>query len=150
MLYPQSNPFRQCINLSGFWDFCLDPDGQGEGAGWYKSFTGGRPIAVPASWNDQFEDWRDYLGPAWYQTNFDLPWGWEQRRVNLRFGSVNYLADKADMIVVSATPVEALTREWQEHGIARYVRVIAGQEMGKKALHLSFEKLLPEVPPWKK
>jgi phosphoglycolate phosphatase-like HAD superfamily hydrolase len=50
--------------------------------------------------------------------------------------SLGYLADKADMIVVSATPVEALEREWQEHGIARYVRAIAGQEMGKKAVHL--------------
>jgi phosphoglycolate phosphatase-like HAD superfamily hydrolase len=51
--------------------------------------------------------------------------------------SLQFLADKADMIVVSATPLEALTREWQEHGIAEYVRVIAGQEMGSKAQHLS-------------
>ncbi|MBN1918617.1 MAG: HAD hydrolase-like protein [Verrucomicrobia bacterium] len=43
---------------------------------------------------------------------------------------------EADMIVVSATPGEALVREWTEHDIARYVRVIAGQEMGKKADHL--------------
>jgi phosphoglycolate phosphatase-like HAD superfamily hydrolase len=50
--------------------------------------------------------------------------------------SLEVLADKADMIVVSATPLEALTREWEEHDIARHVRVIAGQEMGKKALHL--------------
>jgi phosphoglycolate phosphatase-like HAD superfamily hydrolase len=50
--------------------------------------------------------------------------------------SLAFLADKADMIVVSATPVEALTREWQEHGIAKYVKVIAGQEQGTKALHL--------------
>ncbi|MGD9048080.1 MAG: HAD hydrolase-like protein [Anaerolineae bacterium] len=50
--------------------------------------------------------------------------------------SLEYLADKADMIVVSATPLEALSREWQEHDIAQYVQVIAGQEMGKKALHL--------------
>jgi phosphoglycolate phosphatase-like HAD superfamily hydrolase len=50
--------------------------------------------------------------------------------------SLEFLADKADMIVVSATPLEALTREWKEHDIARYVEVIAGQEMGKKALHL--------------
>ena len=50
--------------------------------------------------------------------------------------SLQFLADKADMIVVSATPVEALSREWEEHDIARYVHVIAGQEMGKKALHL--------------
>jgi phosphoglycolate phosphatase-like HAD superfamily hydrolase len=50
--------------------------------------------------------------------------------------SLQLLADKADMIVVSATPVEALTREWEEHNIAQYVHVIAGQEQGKKALHL--------------
>jgi phosphoglycolate phosphatase-like HAD superfamily hydrolase len=50
--------------------------------------------------------------------------------------SLAFLSDKADMIVVSATPMEALIREWEEHGIAKYVRVIAGQEMGKKALHL--------------
>ncbi len=50
--------------------------------------------------------------------------------------SLEALQNKADMIVVSATPTEALTREWEEHEIAPYVRVIAGQEMGKKALHL--------------
>ena len=50
--------------------------------------------------------------------------------------SLEVLSDKADMIVVSATPVEALTREWEEHDIARFVRVIAGQEMGKKGYHL--------------
>jgi phosphoglycolate phosphatase-like HAD superfamily hydrolase len=51
--------------------------------------------------------------------------------------SLDFLADKADMIVVSATPVEALTREWQEHDLARYVRVIAGQEMGTKSEHIA-------------
>jgi len=51
--------------------------------------------------------------------------------------SLSFLADKADMIVVSATPMRALTQEWNEHNIAQYVRVIAGQEMGKKAVHLS-------------
>ncbi len=50
--------------------------------------------------------------------------------------SLEFLSDKADMIVVSATPVRALTQEWNEHDIAQFVRVIAGQEMGKKALHL--------------
>jgi phosphoglycolate phosphatase-like HAD superfamily hydrolase len=50
--------------------------------------------------------------------------------------SLTALSEAADMIVVSATPVEALTREWHEHDIARFVRVIAGQELGKKALHL--------------
>ena len=45
---------------------------------------------------------------------------------------------KADVIVVSATPGEALVREWQEHDIAKYVAVIAGQEMGTKAQHLEY------------
>ena len=42
----------------------------------------------------------------------------------------------ADVIVCSATPGEALEREWAEHGLAKYVKVIAGQEMGTKAEHL--------------
>ena len=45
---------------------------------------------------------------------------------------------KADLMVVSQTPVEALTREWQEHNIGNYVRLIAGQEYGTKAEHLKF------------
>ncbi|HRX86439.1 MAG TPA: HAD hydrolase-like protein [Phycisphaerae bacterium] len=43
---------------------------------------------------------------------------------------------QADLLVVSATPHEALAREWQEHDIARHVAVIAGQEMGAKKDHL--------------
>jgi beta-glucuronidase len=95
MLYPQSNLFRQCVDLSGFWDLRFDPEGQGFQAGWAEGFAGGRPAAVPASWNDQFEDWRDYLGNTWYQTHFDLPWGWDAARqhIAMRFGSVNYMAE---------------------------------------------------------
>ena len=48
------------------------------------------------------------------------------------------LLDSADVIVCSATPNEALEREWEEHDIAKYVSVIAGQEMGKKAQHLDY------------
>ena len=41
-------------------------------------------------------------------------------------------------MVVSATPNEALKREWAEHDIAKHVRMICGQEMGKKAEHLKY------------
>ena len=50
--------------------------------------------------------------------------------------SLELLSGKADMIVVSATPGEALEREWREHGIAPYMSIIAGQEMGSKKEHL--------------
>jgi phosphoglycolate phosphatase-like HAD superfamily hydrolase len=46
------------------------------------------------------------------------------------------LAPVADVIVVSATPGEALKREWAEHDIARYARLICGQEMGSTAEHI--------------
>jgi phosphoglycolate phosphatase-like HAD superfamily hydrolase len=51
--------------------------------------------------------------------------------------SLELMQPQADMVVVSATPTEALRREWHEHGIARYVEVIAGQEMGSKKEHLA-------------
>ncbi len=52
--------------------------------------------------------------------------------------SLEKIQPLADVIVVSATPCEALAREWEEHDIAKYVEVIAGQEMGTKAQHLEY------------
>ncbi len=50
--------------------------------------------------------------------------------------SLEKMSSSADVVVVSATPCQALEREWAEHDIAKYTKVIAGQEMGKKAQHL--------------
>ena len=52
--------------------------------------------------------------------------------------SLEKIIPLADAVVVSATPCEALTREWEEHDIAKYVEIIAGQEMGTKTEHLSY------------
>jgi phosphoglycolate phosphatase-like HAD superfamily hydrolase len=46
------------------------------------------------------------------------------------------LAPRADIICVSAASGEALEREWQDHEIAKYAAVLAGQEMGGKKEHL--------------
>lgn len=51
--------------------------------------------------------------------------------------SLDKFSRQADIICVSATPGEALQREWEEHGIAQYTAVIAGQEMGSKKEHLA-------------
>lgn len=93
MLYPQSNSCRQMADLSGFWDFRFDPANEGVEQGWGAGFDPTEIIAVPASWNDQFAEWRDYLGLAWYRTTFDLPWGWRGQRIFVRFNAVSYLAD---------------------------------------------------------
>jgi len=47
-------------------------------------------------------------------------------------------ASVADIVVVSATPGESLQREWAEHNMAPYAKVIAGQEMGSKTEHLGW------------
>ena len=52
--------------------------------------------------------------------------------------SLQKMQGQADLMVVSATPLEALEREWHEHGLAQYMAVIAGQEMGTKAQHLQY------------
>ena len=46
------------------------------------------------------------------------------------------LRARADIVVVSQTPVAALQREWEEHDIACFADFIAGQEMGSKSAHL--------------
>ena len=46
--------------------------------------------------------------------------------------------EQADLMVISQTPCDALEREWAEHDLARFVQVIAGQEMGTKTEHLKF------------
>jgi phosphoglycolate phosphatase-like HAD superfamily hydrolase len=51
--------------------------------------------------------------------------------------SLEALAGKADVMVVSATPGEALNREWEEHDLTRHVGLIAGQELGSKKEHLA-------------
>ena len=48
------------------------------------------------------------------------------------------LQDDVDAMTVSATPLHALTYEWNAHDIAKYMKVIAGQEMGSKAEHVQY------------
>ncbi len=61
--------------------------------------------------------------------------------------SLDKLTQKADAMCISQTPADALKREWSEHGIDRYARIIAGQEMGTKTEHLKYaakDKYPPE------
>lgn len=46
--------------------------------------------------------------------------------------SLQKLSAQADIVIVSATPREALLHEWQEHGLDRYVALLGAQEDGSK------------------
>jgi phosphoglycolate phosphatase-like HAD superfamily hydrolase len=53
-------------------------------------------------------------------------------------------AKRADMLVCSQTPNAALEAEWAEHDIAKYVRMICGQEIGSKKESLALSKKYPQ------
>lgn len=92
LLYPRQSGTRNLLDISGLWQFQLDPKEEGEAQGWFKALPSPRPIAMPCSWNDLFDDARDYLGLAWYLTEEWVPSGWRGQRVFLRVGSANYAA----------------------------------------------------------
>ncbi len=48
------------------------------------------------------------------------------------------ISAQADAMCISQTPADALKREWAEHGIDQFVKIIAGQEMGTKTEHIKF------------
>lgn len=92
MLYPQQNDIRNVLDISGPWQFKLDPDEVGEEERWFNGLESPRTIAMPASWNEQFQDTRDYLGMAWYLREVYVPQGWRGQTIYLRIGSANYAA----------------------------------------------------------
>ncbi|MBS0010260.1 MAG: hypothetical protein KFF49_02555, partial [Bacteroidales bacterium] len=51
---------------------------------------------------------------------------------------IRKIHESADPVVVSQTPVQALEKEWKEHGIDGYVKLIAGQEYGTKKEHIEY------------
>ena len=90
MLYPQQNDHRNKLDLSGIWDFQIDPEHIGEHNGWAHGLASSRPMAVPGSWNEQYADLFNYLDLAWYVTRTYVPQSWQGQRVFLRIGSANY------------------------------------------------------------
>lgn len=92
MLRPQQNAVRNTLDLSGLWDFGIDPDKAGEAGRWFEGIPDPRQVAVPGSWNEQFTDTDLYLGHAWYLTYTCIPTMWHGSRVLLHLGSANYAA----------------------------------------------------------
>ncbi len=47
MLYPILNDIQKKFDLSGIWDFKIDPKEAGEKEGWFNGLEDSLPIAVP-------------------------------------------------------------------------------------------------------
>jgi beta-glucuronidase len=92
MLYPQQNQYRNRLDISGIWSFQANPGQSGESEGWQHGVEHTRPIAVPGSWNEQYEDLYNYLGLGWYFKRVYIPQDWKGQRVFLRVGSACYFS----------------------------------------------------------
>lgn len=90
MLYPKENAHRELKPLDGFWKFCSDKEEIGLNAGWSNALGGEeiRTIAVPASWNEQFNDLYNFHGKGWYEKDVFIPAAYRERAVYIRCGSV--------------------------------------------------------------
>lgn len=101
LLYPRESESREVRSLDGMWDFIASPPDdviKGYRESWYtKSLSKvGKVIQmpVPSSYNDitTSSELRDHVGAVWYERTFFVPKSWQNQRVFVRFGSVNYLA----------------------------------------------------------
>jgi beta-glucuronidase len=90
MLYPIQNNVRNRLDLSGIWDFRIDPEEVGAQNDWFNGLSQARPIAVPGSWNEQYEDLFNYFDLAWYVRRIYIPSSWQGQRVFIRVGSACY------------------------------------------------------------
>lgn len=90
MLYPKDTALRQVKSLDGFWSFAADKDNIGIENAWYNGLQPDdiREIAVPASWNEQFNDLFNFHGKGWYEKNIIIPKEHSEKALYLRFGNV--------------------------------------------------------------
>jgi len=58
--------------------------------------------------------------------------------------SLERLSKMADIIIVSATPREALLKEWREHQLDRYITLLGAQEDGSKKEIIGYVKSMYE------
>ncbi len=124
----QNNACRSFTTLDGLWDFRIEQPGE-DATGWSSGFPASHVVAVPASFNEQFTDYEtfNHMGVVWYAREFEVPTGWRERYVSIRFAAVNYAAEvflNGQMIgshVTGYTPFECPAGKALVAGINRLV-----------------------------
>ena len=83
------DPLRE---LSGEWEFAVDPDDVGRDDAWYESdvdWPESRTVSVPHSWQEH-DDLREYTGAAWYRRTVNVDAPADDERAVLYFGAADY------------------------------------------------------------
>jgi beta-galactosidase/beta-glucuronidase len=93
--HPDPQRFRDTwMNLNGPWDFAIDFGRSGLEAGWLAqpSWPGQQKINVPFCPESSLSgiEHKDFMPAVWYRRTFQVPAGWESRRIRLHFGAVDF------------------------------------------------------------
>ena len=78
------------VSLAGQWQFQIDPNKQAQSENWWQVDTDTSTwdhIAVPSVW-DTYDRYSNYMGDAWYRTEFKGDKAWGSQQVRLVFDSV--------------------------------------------------------------
>ncbi len=78
---------------------------------------------------DEFQsllDWSEDVNKTVEKTVFNLP------PMLGAIKTLKKLQNRADLVVVSNTPLDTLHREWNDNNLSQYIRSIGGQETGNK------------------
>ena len=162
MLYPQMNKCRSLYSLDGIWQFCADRSENTFDNISSCDLPNARNIAVPASWNDQYEDLFQFHGKGIYKKEFDVPQMWHGQEIYIRFGSVSgkakvwingkYLMEH----IGTALPFEAVITPYLKFGEKNTVVVLADSTLDPWSLppatlmenegRMGFAQSYPAVP----
>lgn len=82
------------LTLNGTWRFDFDDADIGLQAGWFNDAPLAREIVVPFAFQSALSGIHTnaFHDVVWYQRQFVVPEGWQQKRVRLHFGAVDYRA----------------------------------------------------------
>jgi len=92
--YPRPQFQRETwLNLNGEWNFAFDFDVKGYDEGWHKDPSNlDKKIIVPFCPESKLSgiQYTGFIPAVWYQRTFTVPENWEDMRVFLNFGAVDY------------------------------------------------------------
>ena len=86
---------RERIDLCNLWRFQPDPGLEGEKTGYYNKEYDTRfwrEVKLPCDFETCLSNLDSYEGTGWFRKNINIPDGWNDKRIVLRFEGVNYHA----------------------------------------------------------
>lgn len=91
--YPRPQMIREkWMNLNGVWEFEIDHSKSGRARKLFEAANLNTSIIVPFCPESKLSglEHKDFMDAVWYRKDFQLPEGWQEGRVLLHFGAVDY------------------------------------------------------------